>query len=215
MYAILSIVTNTFYAIKLELPTQLTFPSPTAGSLFRKSEGYVFGKLLVSTEYRRTYVALLPGSGRGQTKQLDEFVGPEITSLRLALTRQMRQARDEGNWYGDSDAVSTALRDGDVRKLNQLRKFRDIEHAKRQKLGCSIDEQVTGVFVSDQLVEQMQQRLTDYAATNPHTFSAKIDGAGRTSLWTDASWKESYVETDEDTRYDRLMTEIFGSPTGR
>lgn len=92
MYALLSDAsTPSYYAVSLTIKKQLNVPDPEDALFWAHSSGYAYKKhLVIRATINETVVTMRYGSGRGQTKEFDEFVGPEIAAIRLTIARQIR-----------------------------------------------------------------------------------------------------------------------------
>lgn len=89
--------------VELIIPIELSAPKPVFHRLIERSRGYIYkGHVAILVKDGFTTIQLRHGSGRGQTRAFDDLVGPEITTLRLMLGRQLRKIYEETGWTAGS-----------------------------------------------------------------------------------------------------------------
>lgn len=105
--------------MSLTIPAELDVPRLEIEGHARIAYNYRW-KLAIRCFEGKTLIETVYGSGRGQSKRFDEFVGDEIARLRLSLTRQLRRiAAPDTVLYGEQ-SVSVYVSDEDVERMQRM-----------------------------------------------------------------------------------------------
>lgn len=106
--------------MSLTVPTVLSVPQLMIEGHERFIAYNYRWKLAIRHHEGKTLIETVYGSGRGQARRFDEFVGQEIAGLRLSLTRQLRRIAAPATMLDGEQTVSVYVSDKDVERMQRM-----------------------------------------------------------------------------------------------